>query len=81
MDFVIKSSSKPYWSFKNDIKLIKNIYISKKYVKVLIYFKIDVFYFNQFLHNLSNQFFKNLIFKRFKRIEANYLYVYQANFI
>jgi len=81
MDFVIKSSSKPYWSFKNNIKLIKNIYISKKNVKVLIYFKIDVFYLNQFLHNLSNQIFKNLILKRFKRIEANYFYVYQENFI
>jgi hypothetical protein len=32
------------------------------------------------LHNFSNQFFKNLIWIRFKRIEANYLYVYQTNF-
>jgi hypothetical protein len=39
------------------------------------------FYFNQFLHNLSNQFFKNLILIRFKGIETNYLYVYQTNFI
>jgi len=30
MIFVIKSSSKPYWSFLNNIKLIKNIHISKK---------------------------------------------------
>jgi hypothetical protein len=30
MIFVIKFSSKPYWSFKINIKLIKNIYISKK---------------------------------------------------
>jgi len=40
-----------------------------------------MFYFNQFLHNPSDQFFKNLILIRFKKIEANYLYVYQTNFI
>ncbi len=40
-----------------------------------------MFYFNQFLHNISNHFLKNLILKRFKVIEANYLYVYQTNFI
>jgi len=40
-----------------------------------------MFYFNQFLYNLSNQFCKNLILIRFKEIEANYLYVYQENFI
>jgi hypothetical protein len=40
-----------------------------------------MFYFNQFLHNLSNQFFKNLILIRFKGIEANYLYVYQKKLI
>jgi hypothetical protein len=34
-------------------------------------------YFNQFLHNLLNQFFKNLILIRFKGIEANYLYVHK----
>jgi hypothetical protein len=39
-----------------------------------------MFYFNQFLHNLWNQFFKNLIFIRFEGIETNYLYVYQTNF-
>jgi hypothetical protein len=50
-------------------------------MKILIYFKIDVFYFNQFLHNLSNQNFNNLILIRFKGIETNYLYVYQTNFI
>jgi hypothetical protein len=50
-------------------------------LKLLIYFKIDMFYFNQFLHNISNQFFKNLILIIFKEIEANYLYVYQTNFI
>ncbi len=33
------------------------------------------FYFNQFLHYLLNQNFKNLILIRFKGIEANYLYV------
>jgi hypothetical protein len=33
-----------------------------------------VFYFNQFLHNLSN-----LILIGFKGIEANYFYVYQKN--
>ncbi len=31
---------------------------------------------NQFLHNFSN-----LILIRFKVIEANYLYVYQTNFV
>jgi hypothetical protein len=46
-------------------------------MKKIIYFKIDVFYFNQFLPNLSNQFFNNLILIRFKGIEANYLYVYK----
>jgi hypothetical protein len=40
-----------------------------------------MFYFNQFLHNLSNQNFKNLILIRFKEIEANYLYVCQTDFI
>jgi hypothetical protein len=30
MIFITKSSSKPCWSFKNNIKLIKNIYILKK---------------------------------------------------
>jgi hypothetical protein len=35
-----------------------------------------MFYFNQFLHNLSNNFFKNLILIRFEGIEDNYLYVY-----
>jgi hypothetical protein len=40
-----------------------------------------MFYYNQFLHNLSNQFFLNLLLIRLKRIEANYLYVYQTNFI
>jgi hypothetical protein len=58
MIFIIKSSSKSYWSFKNNIKLIK--YIT-----------------NQFVHNLSNHFFKILILIRFKGIEANYLYVYK----
>jgi hypothetical protein len=43
-------------------------------MKILIYLKIDVLYFNQFLHNFSNQFFKNLILIRFKGIEANYLH-------
>jgi hypothetical protein len=38
-----------------------------------------VFYFNQFLHNILNQFFKkNIILTIFKEIEANYLYVYQT---
>ncbi len=40
-----------------------------------------MFYFNQFFHNLSNHFLKNLMLIRFKRIEANYLYVYQRKFI
>ncbi len=38
-----------------------------------------MFYFNQFLHNLLNQNFKNLILIWFKGIEANYLYVYFKN--
>jgi hypothetical protein len=38
-------------------------------------------YINLFLHNISNQFLKKLILIRFKEIEANYLYVYQTNFI
>jgi hypothetical protein len=29
MIFVIKSSTKPYWIFQNNIKLIFKIYISK----------------------------------------------------
>jgi len=40
-----------------------------------------MFYFNLFLHKILNQLFKNLILIRFKGIEANYLYVYQTNFI
>ncbi len=40
-----------------------------------------MFYYNQFLHNLSNQFFKNLILIRFKGIEVNYLNVYKINLI
>jgi hypothetical protein len=32
MIFFIKSSSKPYWIFLNNIKLIQNIYISKKII-------------------------------------------------
>ncbi len=40
-----------------------------------------MFNFNQFLCNVSNHFFKNLILIRFKGIEANYLYVYQTKFI
>ncbi len=40
-----------------------------------------MFYFNQFLHNLSNHSLKNLILIRFKKIETNYLYVYQKKFI
>jgi hypothetical protein len=38
-----------------------------------------MFYFNQFLHNLSNQFFKNLNLISFKGIRVNHLYVYQTN--
>jgi len=75
MVFVIKSSPKHYWSFKNNIKLIKNIYISK-----IIFFKL-IFFKNQFLQNLSNQIFKNLILIWFKGIETNNSYVYQKKFI
>jgi hypothetical protein len=39
-----------------------------------------MFYFNQFLHIFQINFFKNIILVTFKRIEANYLYVYQTNF-
>ncbi len=35
-----------------------------------------MFYFNQFLHNISN-FFKNLILIIFKWIKSNYVYVYE----
>jgi hypothetical protein len=35
-----------------------------------------MFYFNEFLHNLSN-----LILFKFNGIETNYWYVYQTNFI
>jgi hypothetical protein len=41
-----------------------------------IYFKIDVFYLNQYLHKFST-----LILIRFKGIEANYLCVYQTSFV
>jgi len=77
MIFVIKSSSKPYWKFKNSIKLIKNIYISKmnSILRFIFILKLMCFYLNQFLNTLSN-----LISIIFKRIEANYLYVYQTNF-
>jgi hypothetical protein len=46
-----------------------------------MYFKIEMLYFNQILHNLSNQFLKNIILIWFKEIETNYLYAYQTNFI
>jgi hypothetical protein len=39
-----------------------------------------MYYFNQLLHNLSNQFFMNLILIRFKGIEANHLYKKQISF-
>jgi hypothetical protein len=55
MIFVIKSSSKCYWKFSNNIKLIEEIYISEKNYIKNYYFKIDVFYFNQFLRYFSNQ--------------------------
>jgi hypothetical protein len=54
--------------------------VSTNYIKIKIYFKIDMFYFNQFLHNLSNQFFKNFTLITLKGIRVNYLYVYQTNF-
>jgi hypothetical protein len=61
---------------------MKHLYLKNEfYITFFLYFKIEVFYFNQFLHNLSNQFFKNLILIRFEGIEANYLYIYQTNFI
>jgi hypothetical protein len=60
---------------------MKHLYLKNEfYITFFLYFKIEVFYFNQFLHNLSNQFFKNLILIRFEGIEANYLYIYQTNF-
>jgi len=40
-----------------------------------------MFYFIQFLHNLSNQFFKNLILIRFEGIGDNCLYVYNKKII
>jgi hypothetical protein len=36
-----------------------------------------MFYFNQIFHNLSHQFFKNLILIKFLKIEDNDLYVYK----
>jgi hypothetical protein len=36
MIFVIKSSSKPYWRFQNNIKFIKNIYVSKKKIFLIL---------------------------------------------
>jgi hypothetical protein len=51
MIIIVKSSSKPYWSFKSNIKLILKFYISRKNY---IYLKIYLLYFNQFLHNFSN---------------------------
>jgi len=57
---------------------LKHLYFKKYfYIKNLMYFKIEMLYFNQKLHNLSNQFFKIFILIRFKEIEANY----QTNFI
>jgi len=47
------------------VKITSHIYISKKNTRILIYFKIDMFYFNQSLHYFSNQFFKNFILIRF----------------
>jgi hypothetical protein len=43
MTFVIKYSSKPYWSLETNNNLIKNIYISKTnfYIKFLIWFRIE----------------------------------------
>jgi hypothetical protein len=38
----------------------------KKYIYLFIL--IDMFYCNQFLYNLSNQFFKNFILIKFKGI-------------
>jgi hypothetical protein len=50
---------------------LKHLYLKRKfYILKFIYFKIDVHYFNQFLHYLSNHFFKNPILIRFKGIEA-----------
>jgi hypothetical protein len=40
-----------------------------------------MFYFNQIFHNLSHQFFKNLILIRFLKIEDNDLYVYKKKII
>jgi hypothetical protein len=74
MIFVIKSSSNPYWSFKNNIKSIIIINLNNEFYIYIYLLRIDVFYFNQFLHNLSN-----LILIRFTGIEVNYLYIYQKN--
>jgi len=66
MIFVIESSSKPYWSFKYNIKLIKDIYISK--TNFILIKKLTCFI-------LINS---RII--RLKKIEANYFYVYSKNF-
>jgi hypothetical protein len=45
--------------FFNNIKLLfLNYFKNEFYIEILIYFKTDLFYFNQLLHN---QFFKNPI--------------------
>jgi hypothetical protein len=69
MIFIIKSTSKPY-----QIKKINQINYKIYFKKIKIKKKVDVFCFNKFSHNFSN-----LILIIFKRIEANYLYVYQKN--
>jgi hypothetical protein len=50
-------------------------------MNILIYFQMDMLYYNQFLHDLSNQFFKNLLLIWLWEIEANHLFVYQTIFI
>jgi hypothetical protein len=44
----------------HDIIDLKKLYL-KKYIYSLIYFLIDLFHFNQFLHIFQIKFFKNLI--------------------
>jgi len=68
MVFVIKSSPKPY-------KLSIKIHISKTNFTLKFQFVLTI------LALFFKPIFKEYHLKRFKRIETNYLYIYQTNFI
>jgi hypothetical protein len=79
MIFVIKSLSKPYWIFKNNIKLIKNIYISKLILYLNFKFMCFILINSCIIFQISFLIISFLIW--LKGIETNYLYVHQTNFI